>query len=70
MAHKAVRTGPSTGLPSRKRQVSETSRERSAVARAIKAALKRIARYDSELAEVLESEIRTGPLLAYIKKGK
>ena len=69
MAHKAVRTGPSTGLPSRKRQVSETSRERSAVARAIKAALKRIARYDPELAEVLESEIRTGQLLAYIKKG-
>jgi hypothetical protein len=70
MAHKAARTGSSTGPPSRKRQVSEASRERSAVARAIKAAIKRIARYDPELAEVLESEIRTGELLAYVRKGK
>ena len=58
------------GLPTRKRQVSETSRERSAVSRAIKAAIKRIALHDPELGEILKSEIRTGKLLAYIRKGK
>jgi hypothetical protein len=70
MAQKAARTGSSTALSSRRRQASETSRERSAVARAIKAAIKRIARYDPELAEVLESEIKTGQFLAHIRKGK
>jgi len=70
MAHKAVKSGPSAGLSTRKRQISEASRERSRVARAIKAAIKRIASHDAELAELLKSEIRTGELLAYIGKGK
>jgi hypothetical protein len=70
VANKTVKTGHPTGPPTRKRQISETARERSRVARAIKTAIKRIARHDPELAEVLKSEIRTGELLAYIRKGK
>jgi hypothetical protein len=57
-------------LPTGKRQVSEGSRERAAVARAIKAAIKRIALYDPELAEMLKAEIRSGHLFAHIPKGK
>jgi hypothetical protein len=70
MANRAVKTGHPAGLPTRKRQPSETSRERSAVTRAIGAAIKRIALHDPELAQLLKSEIRTGQLLAYIRKGK
>lgn len=66
---KDVKT-PSTRLPTGKRQVSEGSRERAAVARAIKAAIKRIALYDPELAEMLKAEIRSGHLFAHIPKGK
>ena len=70
MANKAVKTGHPVGLPTRKRQSSETLRERSAVTRAIGTAIKRIALHDPELAELLKSEIRTGQLLAYTKKDK
>jgi len=67
MGHKCAL---SRGLQTRKREVSKMSRERSAVSRAIKAAIERIALHDPELAELLKSEIRTGQLLAYIRKGK
>ena len=70
MAHKAVKGGLSARLPTRKQQISDESRERSAVSRAIQAAIKRIALHDPELAELLRSEIRTGELLAYIRKAK
>ena len=62
MANKAVKTGHTAGLPDSKRQSSETSRERSAVTRAIGAAIKRIALDDPELAQPLKCEIRIGQL--------
>ena len=70
MANRPVKSGPLAGAPTRKRQISEASRERSRVARAINAAIKRIALHDPELAEFLKSEIRTGELLAYVRIGK
>ncbi len=66
---KDVKT-PSTRLPTGKRQASEASRERVAVARAIKAAIARIALYDPAMAEMLTSEIRSGQRFAHIPKGR
>ena len=67
---KGVKTGPSTDPPTRKRQVSEASRERAAVNRAIKDAIKRIGLHDPELAEMLKTEIRRAQLFAHVPKGK
>ena len=44
----------------------DDARERKAVARAIKAAIKQIAQYDPELAETLKAEIRSGKTLSHI----
>jgi hypothetical protein len=64
------KSAPSSGLHARKKQVSKTSRERSAVFRAIKVAIQQIALHDPELAEILKSEIKTGRIVSYIRKGK
>jgi hypothetical protein len=44
----------------------DEARERKAVARAIKAAIKQIALYDPELAETLKAEIKSGKTLSHI----
>ena len=44
----------------------DEARERKAVARAIKAAIKQIAQYDPELAETLRAEIKSGKVLSHI----
>ena len=47
-------------------RASDEARERKAVARAIKAAIKQIAQYDPELAETLTAEIKSGKVLSHI----
>ncbi len=44
----------------------DEAKQRKAVARAIKAALKQIAQYDPELAQTLRAEIRSGKSLSHI----
>ena len=44
----------------------DETRERKAVARAIKAAIKQIAQYDQELAETLKAEIKSGRTLSHV----
>jgi len=44
----------------------DEAKERKAVARAIKAAIKQIAQYDPELAETLKAEIKSGKVLTHI----
>ena len=44
----------------------DEAKERRAVARAIRAAIKQIAHYDPELAETLRAEIRSGKVLSHI----
>jgi hypothetical protein len=57
------------GEPGRDWTIDET-KKRKAVARAIGSAIKQIAAYDPELAEILKAEIRSGETLSHIPRPK
>jgi hypothetical protein len=48
----------------------DSTKEAKAIARAIKSAIRQIAIYDPELAEILEAEIRSGKTLSHIPRHK
>jgi hypothetical protein len=58
-----------TGEPG-KDETPDSTKERKAVARAIKSAIRQIALYDPELAEILKAEIRSGKTLSHIPTPK
>ena len=67
---KSSQPDSSTRAPKGARQTGDEIRERNAVTRAIRAAIKQISAYDPELAETLQAEIKSGELFSHLPKAK